>query len=624
MPTNYTCPNALVYLTINGGDASGGNGNNTAIALMTILGTPTTTGVSQDLCATVKTNRPTVMVNEVTTVASIYALQQFFNALAEAGGTPQIGTSSTNSMGLTNAVNTLSSFLDLANGVIYPNYQPYGAQVISTSNHNITVTPEYNKIYMIADILATCVNSALPTSDACTTLFNDAVPPPVAAATSQSAASFPAATDTMMAAYYLATNPINATTAGTPDNTKMAELYNLVTPQPPFAFTAPQPTDWTIGLTYASSVVSGGSTYVLSAPTNLAIDGSGNVWYLSNTSSNVAVSELNPYGGLTNAGVTSLVPMQGLGFDFASFAYSARISSKVLYALKASVALQAAAQPEDSANSNATVLASAIAGDATNIFFPVISSGTVFQVPAVAQTSTPFTSTTVTVFPQYAVNSGHAITGLTNASGIAIDHASNIWVGGTSSNTLYQIAYNAYPSSTSSTSSTPVPYTGGAFNLPTSVAVDHGNNVWVANGVGGSPVDGFITELPSATSTPVKDTVANHGGINNPAGVAVDGAGNIWVASAGQTAAFTGQTVSELSLVGGALTAFSPSNGFAHTYTGPGSIAVDASGNVWVANAGGVATATVPGSITEILGAAVPVVTPIALGVKNNKLGSLP
>ena len=61
----------------------------------------------------------------------------------------------------------------------------------------------------------------------------------------------------------------------------------------------------------------------------------------------------------------------------------------------------------------------------------------------------------------------------------------------------------------------------------------------------------------------------------------------------------------------------SPSRGF----TGGGldypvNIAVDGSGNVWAANTGV--------SIAEVVGAATPVVTPLAAGVKNNTLGTRP
>jgi hypothetical protein len=44
-------------------------------------------------------------------------------------------------------------------------------------------------------------------------------------------------------------------------------------------------------------------------------------------------------------------------------------------------------------------------------------------------------------------------------------------------------------------------------------------------------------------------------------------------------------------------------------------IAVDGSGNVWLSTNSGV---------IEIIGAATPVVTPIATGVKNNTLGTRP
>jgi len=49
---------------------------------------------------------------------------------------------------------------------------------------------------------------------------------------------------------------------------------------------------------------------------------------------------------------------------------------------------------------------------------------------------------------------------------------------------------------------------------------------------------------------------------------------------------------------------------------GPERVAVDRAGNVWVLLAGN--------TVTEYVGVATPAVTPIALGVKNNKLGAKP
>jgi len=80
--TNYTCTGTpLLYLTSQGGDS--GAGNNAAITLMTILAGPVN-GVTQDTCALVKSAKPTIVMNEVTTAVSIFSLQQFFNPSAEA------------------------------------------------------------------------------------------------------------------------------------------------------------------------------------------------------------------------------------------------------------------------------------------------------------------------------------------------------------------------------------------------------------------------------------------------------------------------------------------------------------------------------------------------------------
>ena len=64
----------------------------------------------------------------------------------------------------------------------------------------------------------------------------------------------------------------------------------------------------------------------------------------------------------------------------------------------------------------------------------------------------------------------------------------------------------------------------------------------------------------------------------------------------------------------------SPNAGFTSTTmssTNPMALAIDGSGDVWVTNNGN-------SSVTEFIGAGVPVVTPLAVGVKNNTLGTRP
>ena len=63
--------------------------------------------------------------------------------------------------------------------------------------------------------------------------------------------------------------------------------------------------------------------------------------------------------------------------------------------------------------------------------------------------------------------------------------------------------------------------------------------------------------------------------------------------------------------------AISGSNGFQHGLGQPDSIAIDGSGNVWIVD-------NEDGNVTELVGAATPVVTPIAAAVKNSQLGTAP
>jgi len=87
----------------------------------------------------------------------------------------------------------------------------------------------------------------------------------------------------------------------------------------------------------------------------------------------------------------------------------------------------------------------------------------------------------------------------------------------------------------------------------------------------------------------------------------VDGAGNVWVTNLG------GNTVTELQGANGAVPgrAISSAGGFGHDagLLEPYGVAIDASGNVWISNSGSLED--VPSTITQILGAATPVKTPL-------------
>jgi hypothetical protein len=207
-------------------------------------------------CANLTTSTYT-WVNEVTTVASVYALQQFMKA-----GTVNVGTSSTNLTGLQNAFLTVPNLVNLSTGTA----------LATTPAGNGTV-PQ-NELNYLANIMAACVNSTTGSAQ-CSSLFAAATPP-----------NGTAPTDTLSAMLDIALNPGH----------NVSTLYLLPPPAVAFPTTFTQPNDWTIGVKY-----SGGG---LNRPNYLAVDASGDVW-ISNYGSN-AISEFSP-AGVSLQGTTGVV-----------------------------------------------------------------------------------------------------------------------------------------------------------------------------------------------------------------------------------------------------------------------------------------------------------------------------
>lgn len=250
--TSYTCPTAssLVYMVGTGGKPIAATGSSAAVtnnnlAMMVALGP----------CSAIANQF--INVNEVTTVASVWALSAFMT------GITNVGSPSTNTAGMQNAFNAVNKLANTQSGAVAGPALP--------SNATLPVA----EIDTLADILEQCVNSgggsASDTTDGltngtgCGKLFY------LTGGTST--------TDTLTAALNIAQNPAR----------NVAKLNSLRSASPVFTpvlnVNAP-PTDWTIAITYT-----GGG---LGTPQGVAVDQSGNVWVAN--SGNSSVSEFSSVG----------------------------------------------------------------------------------------------------------------------------------------------------------------------------------------------------------------------------------------------------------------------------------------------------------------------------------------
>jgi hypothetical protein len=569
--SSYTCPggNPQTYIT-----ALGGN-SNSAIGLMAALGP----------CNSLSTST-NVTINELTTAAADWALAQFFDSSGHTIGAP-----STNATGLQNAYTNLANLaaVNATNLSVSGNpssFLPSPAPVTCGGQFPLASCVNNDglkRLDTLANILAGCVESSGPSSTACVKLLCDATPGDLYG--TSCATPVPTITDTLGAAHLIVTNPAN----------NVGALYGLAGTAAFSPTLGSAPDGWEMGLNFNSVYADFDDPYAV------ALDASGNVFALNcgeecGGDTLGSVSELTASSGYAtalNLGGGDFYSPESLAVDTSGNLFAA---NAVGYDANSVTELTFASSPPYSTD----VYIDPSGADFSNpLSLTLDASGDLF----VANYGNSSDSSVSEVTPAPTYGTGHNFT----ASGAAFDGPNTIAVDG-SGNVFVSNQYGGpdeYGSvselTAASTYGTGKSFTStGAFGEPEepdSIALDGSANVFTANYYGNS-----VSEL-TATSTYAtgKNFTAAGAALDEPEAIVVDGSGNVFVSN--ETGSSNSGSVSELTASSNYGTGlnFAPAGA---AFNAAGSLALDSSGNVFVTNEFGQ-------SVSEIMGLAKPVITPI-------------
>jgi len=168
-------------------------------------------------------------------------------------------------------------------------------------------------------------------------------------------------------------------------------------------------------------------------------------------------------------------------------------------------------------------------------------------------------------------SAGYSGGGIVDPYSIAIDKFGNVWTANVTPNSLSEL------NSSGTAVSTSAGYSGGGLNAPYAIAFDSLGHVWVVNNIGAS-----LSEFSSTGTAITTSSGYTGGGINNnPVSLAIDASGNIWV-----TDSIALGAISEFNSAGATPgSPISPSTGYTNGgLADPWGIAIDPNGNVWEAD----------------------------------------
>lgn len=412
-----------------------------------------------------------VVVNELTTVAAVYALHQFLSfgaaGLSVTGPAP----------GLPNAMATAGNLADPASGKV-------SGVVANPPNGNASSTlATFNTI---ATIVGTCTTG---TTAACTKLFAAVRPPRMSAPRT-----------TVQAVFDLAQDPTGRLRG--PFALQGATSGRHAAPFSPVLTAAPSA--WVLMLAYTAGGFDG--------PGKIGIDAQGTLWSGNNftppgTAAGTGVSVLGPTGTPIDGSPITGGGILGVGWG-------------------------------TTVDQQGRIWLGNFKGNSISLLSP---TGQVLS-PAGGFTEGPISK------PQ----------------GVAVDQQGNVWIAnfGNASVTEY-VGGNPTDARL---------VTGGGLSKPFGVAVAANGDVWVTDGAE-SPKPGAVTRI-SPQGTIIGSAITDPA-LRSPQGIAVDQHGDVWVAN------LLSSTVLRISPDGTVLGSPLRGNG---SIRGPWGIAVDGAGNVWVAN----------------------------------------
>jgi hypothetical protein len=563
IPAGYTCPSQAgqMYLVAAGGSV-GNNDANPNLALMTALGS----------CSNLSST--SVIVNEMTTIASVYATAPFANNVVLNGNSSYLylGTSSGNVSGLANAFAATNNLVDISTGQ---------ARFLTPAGNG---TVPYAEINTLADVLNACTatsGGAEGDGSPCGELFSatDVYPG------YKRDPSGP--TDTLQAAFNIAQHPVGGGAYNAPN-------LSLPSPDAPFQpILATNPDEWPIALNYSGV----GGISSSSSVGSFAVDASGNLWITDTNSGSVA--EWNAVGA-------AISPATGFS------------------AGGGPIAIDASGNVWTSGDSVLTELTSFGTSAPGSPFGGVTGSGSDMAIDAQGDIWIA-NGAGVSEFNNFGQElspaGGYTYSATSGITAVGVDSSNNVWIAD-----QFQFLQGSITTPTYSELTNPGGQlivndgagTGGLNTLLPQLAGNGSGDVW---GIAGgqacevTPYEGY--EAGAGCITGGGSNTSGFGlNYYNPRGLAFDGAGIVWIGSPGGGLNAFNQPLALVVVAFEPGTQFSWGCGTSNLAAGPLRVAVDGSGNVWVLVANN--------TITECLSAATPVVTPIALGVKNKKLAAKP